>query len=176
MAQPARPTKAPGWAAPKSSQDDVWVGLTELLGARVLAIDKTPVDEVWARVRPLVSCDNELGHAPPSRARLERSLSLTYDASGSSAWPCRTGELFRVRLGDRHFALKLYEQLLSNNAVVGASIRLSSHTPVRLVEGHHVSPARAPSGSTCSHARRSNTHSAVTSCPFHTTRSGAAPA
>ena len=41
--------------------------------------------------------------------RLERSLSLTYDAAGSGARPCRAGELFRVRLGNRHFALKLYD-------------------------------------------------------------------
>jgi hypothetical protein len=48
--------------------------------------------------------------------RLERSLSLTYDAAGSGARPCRAGELFRVRLGKRHFALKLYEQGYFNDA------------------------------------------------------------
>lgn len=41
--------------------------------------------------------------------RLERSLSLTYEAAGSSKVPCRAGELFRVRFGDRFFALKLYD-------------------------------------------------------------------
>jgi hypothetical protein len=45
---------------------------TELLGARVLAIDEMPVDEVWARARPLVSCDNELR----ARAAVPRLLSL----------------------------------------------------------------------------------------------------
>lgn len=47
--------------------------------------------------------------------RLERTLSLTYDAAASSAWPCRAGELFRLRLGDRYFALKLYADGYDND-------------------------------------------------------------
>jgi hypothetical protein len=48
--------------------------------------------------------------------RFERSLSLSYEADGSCAQPCRAGELFRVRLGDRLFALKLYDEGYFNNA------------------------------------------------------------
>jgi Ser/Thr protein kinase RdoA (MazF antagonist) len=59
--------------------------------------------------------------------RLERSLSLTYDASGSSAWPCRAGKLFRVRLGNRRFALKLYEQGYFNDAYLFGAL---ATTPV----------------------------------------------
>ena len=41
--------------------------------------------------------------------RLERSLPLTYEATETSKRPCRAGDLFRVRFGDRFFALKLYD-------------------------------------------------------------------
>src|SRR4051794_23148138 len=39
-----------------------------------------------------------------------RALSLPFDPGGSRPWPCRAGQLFRVRLGDRLFALKLYDE------------------------------------------------------------------
>jgi len=42
-------------------------------------------------------------------ARFERSFSLPYRAEGSGVRPSRSGELFRIQLGDRLFALKLYE-------------------------------------------------------------------
>jgi aminoglycoside phosphotransferase (APT) family kinase protein len=42
--------------------------------------------------------------------RLARALSLPFDPGGSEPWPCRAGQLFRVRLGDRLFALKLYDE------------------------------------------------------------------
>jgi aminoglycoside phosphotransferase (APT) family kinase protein len=42
--------------------------------------------------------------------RLERSLSLAYQADASGPRPCRAGELFRLCFGDRFFALKLYDE------------------------------------------------------------------
>jgi hypothetical protein len=44
----------------------------DLLGARVLAIDDVPIDEVWAVMRQVVSCDNAQG----VRAAVPRLLSL----------------------------------------------------------------------------------------------------
>lgn len=42
--------------------------------------------------------------------RFERAFSLSFEAHRSCPWPSRTGELFRLQLGDRLFALKLYEE------------------------------------------------------------------
>ena len=71
--------------------------------------------------------------------RLERSLSLTYDAAGSSAWPCRAGELFRVRLGNQHFALKLYEEGYFNDAYL---FRALATTPVPVPAIHACDDSR----------------------------------
>jgi Ser/Thr protein kinase RdoA (MazF antagonist) len=59
--------------------------------------------------------------------RFERSLSLSFEANGSCARPCRTGELFRLRLGDRLFALKLYDEGYFNDAYL---YRALATTPV----------------------------------------------
>jgi Phosphotransferase enzyme family len=59
--------------------------------------------------------------------RCERSLSLCFEANGSGARPCRTGELFRLRLGDRLFALKLYDEGYFNDAYL---YRALAPTPV----------------------------------------------
>jgi aminoglycoside phosphotransferase (APT) family kinase protein len=42
--------------------------------------------------------------------RLERTLSLTYQATETLERPCRAGQLFRVRFGERSFALKFYNE------------------------------------------------------------------
>ena len=57
----------------------------------------------------------------------ERSLSLSFEANGSCARPCRAGELFRIRLGDRLFALKLYDEGYCNAAYL---YRVLATTPV----------------------------------------------
>jgi hypothetical protein len=67
--------------------------------------------------------------------RLERSLSLTYDAAGSCEWPCRAGELFRVRLGDQLFALKLYEQGYFNDAYLFRALA-TTPVPIPLVHAY----------------------------------------
>src|SRR5262245_53524327 len=71
--------------------------------------------------------------------RLERSLSLTYDAAGSSARPCRVGELFRVRLGDRLFALKLYAEAYLNDAYLSQAL---ATTPVPVPAIHACDDSR----------------------------------
>src|SRR5262245_36644017 len=71
--------------------------------------------------------------------RLERSLSLTYDAAGSGARPCRAGELYRVRLGNRYYALKLYEQGYFNDAYL---FRVLATTPVPVPAIHACDDSR----------------------------------
>ncbi len=71
--------------------------------------------------------------------RLERSLSLTYDAAGSCERPCRAGKLFRVRLGDRLFALKLYEEGYFNDAYL---YRALATTPVPVPAIHACDDSR----------------------------------
>src|SRR5262245_22544543 len=64
--------------------------------------------------------------------RLERSLSLTYKATGTSTRPSRTGELFRVRFGDRFFALKLYDDGYFNDLYL-YRVLATTKVPVPLV-------------------------------------------
>jgi aminoglycoside phosphotransferase (APT) family kinase protein len=59
--------------------------------------------------------------------RLGVELGLPFNQAGSEARPCRAGQLYRVDLGGRPFALKLYDEgyhneLLFHEAVAGTGI------------------------------------------------------
>lgn len=71
--------------------------------------------------------------------RLERSLSLTCETTQTSKQPCRAGELFRMRFGDRFFALKLYDYGYFNDLYLYRALA-ATKVPVPLIHGYDESP------------------------------------